>query len=454
MFKKILIANRGEIAVRIAQTCREMGIPTVAVCSTADRDAAVTRIADESVVIGPPAVRQSYLSEPAIIEAALTHGADAIHPGYGFLSEDPYFAEICQNDGITLIAPTAEVMRKIGDKSAAKTLMADAGIAVGAGSTRTIDSVVDAEMLAEKIGYPVIIKAVAGGGGRGMAVVRGPGELARLYRQTRTSAQAVFGDGRVYIERYVEDARHIEIQILCDQYGNAVHLGERDCSVQRRHQKVIEETPATDLSRELIEEMGAQAVAGATSIGFVGAGTFEFLVDPEGGHSFMEINGRIQVEHPVTEAVTGIDVVREQIRIAAGLPLEFEQRDVRPRGAALECRIIAEDADRGFLPTAGTLTEFSPPSGPFVRVDTHAYPGWRVTTDYDSLLAKVIVWGADREQAIARADRALSEFRVEGAGMTTSIPFIREVLADKRFRAGSYRTSLIDEILSERREAP
>ncbi|HEX6345798.1 acetyl-CoA carboxylase biotin carboxylase subunit [Umezawaea sp.] len=452
MIETVLIANRGEIALRVARTCRELNLRTVAVHSTADRDSAVVRLADRAVQIGPPAARRSYLHVPAIMEAAAQTGADAIHPGYGFLSEDADFAEVCEAHGLTFIGPPASVLRTLGDKATARKLMADAGLPLLPGSTETLDSAAEARALADEIGYPVIIKAAAGGGGRGMAVVREPGAFLEHYQRTRAAAQAVFEDGRVYLERYQEAARHVEVQILCDQHGNAIWLGERDCSVQRRHQKLIEETPAPGLSPELTARMGEAAVRGALAAGFVGAGTFEFLVDPDGQFTFMEVNCRIQVEHPVTEMVTGIDLVREQLLVAAGRPLTTTQERVERRGVAIECRVNAEDPSRGFAPAPGVLEEFVPPGGPFTRVDTHGFTGARVTPDYDSLLAKVIAWAPDRDQAVARVERALAEFRVRGAGVRTTIPFLAEILGHPLFRDGKHTTSLVEQVLDIERK--
>ncbi|MCX4744164.1 acetyl-CoA carboxylase biotin carboxylase subunit [Kitasatospora sp. NBC_01287] len=449
MFETVLIANRGEIALRVARACRELGIRTVAVYSTADRDSAVVRFADEAVHIGPPPAKASYLSVPAIIEAALQTGAQAIHPGYGFLSEDPDFAEICEANGIVFIGPPAQVMQQLGDKAVARTLMAEAGLPVLPGSTDALTSAAEAKQLAQQVGYPVILKAVAGGGGRGMAVVREADGLRLAYAETQAHARAVFGDERLYLERFVEDARHVEVQVLCDRHGTAIHLGERDCSVQRRHQKLIEESPAPELPPALREAMWAAAVRGASAVGFVGAGTFEFVLTPEHEFFLMEINCRLQVEHPVTELVTGVDIVREQINVAAGLPLSVRQEEVSCRGVALECRVNAEDPAREFAPAPGLLTEFVPPGGPFVRVDTHACPGWRIGPDYDSLLAKVAVWAPDREQAVARMDRALGEFRVAGAGVRTTLGFLRTTLAHPVFRAARHTTGLVATMAEE-----
>ncbi|MGP4000594.1 acetyl-CoA carboxylase biotin carboxylase subunit [Streptomyces sp. 8N706] len=450
MFSTVLIANRGEIALRIARACRELGMRTVAVYSTADRDSAVVRFADEAVHIGPAPPKASYLHVPAIIEAALLSGAQAIHPGYGFLSEDPDFAEICEANGIFFIGPSPQVMQQLGDKAAARSLMAGAGLPVLPGSTTALATPAEAKEIAQQTGFPVILKAAAGGGGRGMAIVRDPDDLLTAYKETRAHAYAVFGDDRLYLERFIEDARHVEVQVLCDRHGSAVHLGERDCSVQRRHQKLVEEAPAPNLPAELRTAMCESAVRGARSVGYVGAGTFEFVLTPSHEFYLMEINCRLQVEHPVTEMVTGVDIVREQILVAAGLPLSVSQADVAPRGVALECRVNAEDPARDFAPAPGLLTEFVPPSGPFVRVDTHAGPGWRIGPDYDSLLAKTVVWAPDRDQALARMDRALGEFRVVGEGVRTTVGFLRETLARPEFRAAEHTTALVARILGAR----
>ncbi|MFG1950394.1 acetyl/propionyl/methylcrotonyl-CoA carboxylase subunit alpha [Micromonospora sp. NPDC048830] len=447
MFDTVLIANRGEIAVRVARTCREMGIRTVAVYATPDRESAVVRQADRAVHLGPSPLKRSYLNIPAVIEAARITGAQAIHPGYGFLSEDPDFAEICAANGMTFIGPPPSVMSRLGDKALARSLLARAGLPVLPGSPEPVEHLSTAQEIAAGIGYPVIIKAVAGGGGRGMRMVRRAAEFARAYQEVRATAQAVFGDGRVYLERYLESARHVEVQVLCDRHGNAVHLGDRDCSVQRRHQKLIEEAPAPGLSESLAARMAGAAVTGALSVGYVGVGTFEFLVDGEDFY-LMEVNCRIQVEHPVTEMVTGIDLVRQQLLVAAGEPLTIGQSDVVIRGAAIECRVNAEDASRGFVPAPGLLEVFEPPAGPFIRVDTHGYPGYRVPPNYDSLLAKAVVWAPDRPQAMARMVRALDEFRIAGPGVRTSIDFVRTAINDPRFRAAEHDTTLTDRILA------
>ncbi|RZU51633.1 acetyl-CoA carboxylase biotin carboxylase subunit [Krasilnikovia cinnamomea] len=451
MFRKVLIANRGEIALRVARTCREMGVGTVAVYSTEDADSAVVRAADEKVRIGPAAAKRSYLSAPAIIEAARRTGADAIHPGYGFLSEDPDFAEICRAEGIVFIGPPPGVIADLGDKVQARRLMTRAGLPILAGSVEPLRSAEEARAVAQEVGYPVILKAAAGGGGRGMRVVTEADSFTAAYRETTGAAQALFGDARVYVERYLPDARHVEIQVLADGHGNAVHLGARDCSVQRRHQKLLEESPPPRLGADVVDRMGRLAADAARSVGYTGAGTFEFLVSPAGEFFFIEVNCRIQVEHPVTEMVTGIDLVREQLRIAAGERLALRQEDVRLHGTAVEARVNAEDPGRQFAPAPGVLSEFVPPGGPFVRVDTHGFAGYRVPAAYDSLLAKVVVWAPDREQALARMDRALQEFRVAGPGVHTTAGFLREVLHDEEFRAGRHTTAIVERILREDR---
>ncbi|HEY3258725.1 MAG TPA: acetyl-CoA carboxylase biotin carboxylase subunit, partial [Pseudonocardiaceae bacterium] len=449
MFGKVLIANRGEIALRVARACRELGIRTVAVYSTVDRDSAVVRYADEAIHIGPGPAKRSYLSMPAIIESALRTGADAIHPGYGFLSENSFFAEVCAANGIAFIGPPADVIARLGDKVAARQLMSQAGVPMLPGSLEPLSTVTEAKAVVDQIGLPVIIKAAAGGGGRGMSVVHDESEFARAYRDTRAAAQALFGDGRVYVERYLGRARHVEIQVLADGHGNVIQLGERDCSAQRRHQKLVEESPAPGLPEPLRTAMGEAAVRGARAAGYVGAGTFEFLVDPgTGGFSFMEVNCRIQVEHPVTEMVTGVDLVQEQIRVAAGERLRISQEDVQPRGAAVECRINVEDPDRGFAPAPGVLQEFVPAGGPFVRVDTHGFPGYKVPADYDSLLAKLVVWAPNREQALERMGRALEEFRISGPGVRTTAGFLGELISDPVFRRGEHSTSIVDDVLA------
>jgi acetyl-CoA carboxylase, biotin carboxylase subunit len=444
MFEKILIANRGEIALRVIRSCNELGIRTIAVHSTVDRDSAPVRAADESVQIGPASPTRSYLNAAAVLEAAARTGAEAIHPGYGFLSEDPYFADACENSGVTLIGPPAAVMARLGDKTSARATMVEAGLPLLPGSVDPLDPE-DALELADGIGYPVIVKAAAGGGGRGMRVVRRSEEFVEAYKQTQATAQILFGDGRVYVEKYLERARHVEVQVLADGHGRVIHLGERDCTMQRRHQKLVEETPAPRLPDGLAERICEAAVAGARAAGYVGAGTFEFLVQ-DGEFYFMEVNCRIQVEHPVTEMVTGIDLVREQIRVAAGHALELGQDDVERRGVAIECRINAEDPEAEFMPTPGLLHEFVPSGGAFVRVDTHAHTGYTVPPNYDSLLAKLTVWGRDREEAIGRMRRAIGEFRIEGDRVRTTGDFLRRIIDDERFRKAEHTTRLAEEL--------
>ncbi|HWB36315.1 MAG TPA: acetyl-CoA carboxylase biotin carboxylase subunit [Rugosimonospora sp.] len=450
MFESILIANRGEIAVRIARACRELGVRVIAVYSTEDRDSMVVRLADDAVAIGPAQAKLSYLNMAAVMEAARMTKAEAIHPGYGFLSENPDFAEVCEAEGVAFIGPPASVLSRLGDKTSARRIMQAAGLPLLPGCLDPVEDVEAAQELADSIGYPVIVKAAAGGGGRGLQVVPDRGGFVHSFQSSRVNAQAFFGDGRLYVERYLRSARHVEVQVLCDAYGNAVSLGARDCSVQRRYQKLVEEAPPPGLPTELVDGMCAAAVRGARSVGYVGPGTFEFLVDPDGNYYFMEVNCRIQVEHPVTEMVTGVDLIAEQIRVAAGEPLRLTQQDVQVRGASIECRINAEDPDQNFVPRSGVLTEFIPPGGPFVRLDTHAYPGYRVPHAFDSLLAKLIVWAPDRDQAITRMLRALAEFRISGDHLATTIGFLGEVLDDHRFRAAAHDTSLLPALLSER----
>jgi acetyl-CoA carboxylase biotin carboxylase subunit len=444
VIKSVLIANRGEIALRVARTCHELGLRTIAVYSDADADSAVVRFADATVRIGPSPAKSSYLSIPAVIEAARMSGADAIHPGYGFLSEDPDFAEVCAAEGFVFIGAPAPVMAALGDKASARGIMLAAGLPLLPGSRDPVTDPGEAEAFAASIGYPVIIKAVAGGGGRGMQVVSDPARFLAAFEQTGATALAIFGDGRLYIERYLESARHVEIQVLADNHGNVVHLGGRDCSLQRRQQKLVEESPVPGIPPELTADLGAAAVRGARAANYVGAGTFEFLLDPATGEFyFMEVNCRLQVEHPVTEMVTGLDLVREQIRIAAGVRLGYGQDDIVARGVAIECRINAEDPARGFAPTPGTLLRFEPPGGPFVRVDTHARPGYAIPPHYDSLLAKVIAWAPDRDGAIARMRRALGEFTAEGPAVTTTAHFLADLLDHPRFRAAEHDTAMV-----------
>ena len=442
MFKKILVCNRGEIALRIIRTCRDMGIRTVQVYSKADADSRPVELADEAVLIGPPAASRSYLHIPSIIQACLMTGAEAVHPGYGFLAQDTYFAEICRDSDITFIGPPPEVMEMMGDKSSARRLMTEAGLPIPGGTEQPLVTQDEARARAETIGYPVILKASAGGGGRGMKVVWERGELADALDDVRNTAQAVFKDNRVYLEKFIPDARHVEIQVMADRHGNVVSLGERDCSIQRRNQKLIEESPSTYIDDDLRLRMGEAAVAGARAIGYESAGTMEFLVDPDRNFYFMEMNTRIQVEHPVTEAVTGLDLIELMIRAAAGEPLPITQDDVRPRGHAIECRINAEDPANNWAGSSGMITRFVPPGGPRVRVDTHCYEGYTVPPYYDSLLAKVIVWGNDRRDAMDVMLRALGEFTLDG--IKTTIPFHRQLLEHPVFRSGDYHLDFLE----------
>ncbi|MEA2479994.1 MAG: acetyl-CoA carboxylase, biotin carboxylase subunit [Thermoleophilaceae bacterium] len=449
MFSKVLIANRGEIALRVARACRELGVKSVAVYSSADAASAVVDFADEAVQIGPPPASKSYLHIPNIIGAALKTDADAIHPGYGFLSEDPYFAEICAEHGITFIGPRPDVMENVGDKATARDLMSKAGLPLLPGTISPVNTDDEAHDIANDIGYPVIIKAVAGGGGRGMSVVWDEAQLSALYASTRATAQAIFKNSAVYIERYLAAPRHTEVQVICDNHGQGVYFGERDCSVQRRHQKLIEEAPSIHLTEETRRDIGERAVAGALSVGYTGAGTMEFLLDDDGRLYFMEMNARIQVEHPVSEMVTSSDLIQEQIRVAAGEPLSVTQDDLKLRGHAIECRVNAEDPDNNFAPAAGKLDVYVPPGGPYTRVDSHCFPGWTISPFYDSLIAKLIVWAPTRDEAINRLDRALSEFRIEGRGVKTTIPFHRRVLANDQFRSGDVTTDFLEHFLAD-----
>jgi acetyl-CoA carboxylase biotin carboxylase subunit len=449
VFEKVLIANRGEIALRVARACRELGVKCVAVYSTADRESAVVRFADEAVCIGPPPPGKSYLHIPNLIGAAQKTGADALHPGYGFLSEDPFFAEICADNDISFIGPKPDVMERVGDKAIARDLMQKAGLPLLPGTIEPVATVDEAQEIADSIGYPVIIKAVAGGGGRGMNVVRKAEDLARLYQTTRATAQAVFKDSAVYIERYLEAPRHTEVQLVCDGLGNGVYFFERDCSVQRRHQKLIEEAPSIHLSDEQRRDIGERAVNGALSVGYTGAGTMEFLLDDDGNLSFMEMNARIQVEHPVSEMITSSDLIQEQIRVAAGEPLSVSQEELQLSGHSIECRINAEDPERDFAPAAGRLDVYVPPGGPGTRVDTHGYEDYVIPPYYDSLVAKLIVHDRTREQAIARMSRALDFFVVEG--IQTSIPLHRRILRDPEFAAGRFSTRFMERFLQRSR---
>jgi acetyl-CoA carboxylase, biotin carboxylase subunit len=443
MFKKILVANRGEIAVRIIRAARTLGIPAVAVFSTADRDALHVRMADERVCIGPPSPEESYLNIPAIIGAAMTLRADAIHPGYGFLSENGDFAEACQSSGITFIGPRVRAIRLMGDKPRARKMMARAEIPVLPGSIGAVDGLEDAKKVARDVGYPVLLKAAAGGGGRGLRIARSESDLVRVFQVAQAEGEASFGNGQVYVEKYLERARHIEFQILADQHKHVVHLGERDCSIQRRYQKVIEEAPSTALDDELRAQMGRVAVRAAEIVGYNNVGTIEFLLAADRRFYFIEMNTRIQVEHPVTEMTTGIDIVEDSLRAAAGEPLGLSQEDVGFRGHAVECRVNAEDPDTQ-LPSPGVVTSFIPPGGFGVRVDTHLHAGYAIPIYYDSLIAKVITHGRSRDEALARMRAALRECVVEG--IKTNIPMHLKILDHPVFRAGKTHTKFLEEI--------
>ncbi|MGD0484878.1 MAG: acetyl-CoA carboxylase biotin carboxylase subunit [Gemmatimonadales bacterium] len=442
MFKKVLIANRGEIALRVIRACRELGVATVAVYSEADRESLHVRFADDDVCIGPAPARDSYLKIPQLIAAAEITGADAIHPGYGFLAENADFADIVRASNIVFIGPTAEQIRKMGDKAEARHLAQEAGVPIIPGSDGPVGDADEAVVVARELGFPVIIKAAAGGGGKGMRVAPDEEDFARHFQLARSEALAAFGNDAVYLEKYLARPRHIEIQILGDTFGRIVHLSERDCSVQRRHQKLIEEAPSPALTPELRAAMGEAAIHLSRRIGYVGAGTVEFLLNGDGRFYFMEMNTRIQVEHPVTEMCTGWDLVKEQIRIAAGEPLSIPETDLTLRGHAIECRVNAEDPARNFQPCPGLITTFHPPGGPGVRVDTHIYAGYQVPPYYDSLLAKVIVHGHDRQEALARMHQALDGFIIEG--VTTTIPFLTRVIAHPAFRAGDVDTKFLE----------
>jgi acetyl-CoA carboxylase biotin carboxylase subunit len=447
VFSKILIANRGEIAVRVIRACRELGIRTVAVFSQADAEALHVELADEAVCIGPPPASQSYLKLDRIISSAEVSGAQAIHPGYGFLAENPHFAEVCEQCGIAFIGPSAASIRLMGDKAAARRTAEAEGVPILPGSRHPIRDLDDAKRLAREIGFPLIIKASAGGGGKGMRVVGRPEDLESSLATAAAEAAAAFGDAAVYAERYLADPRHVEFQILMDGEGNGVHLGERDCSIQRRHQKLVEESPSPVLSDAKRQAMGRAALRVAKASGYRNAGTVEFLLDPQGGFYFMEMNTRIQVEHPVTEMVTGLDLVKAQIRIAAGEALGITQADVRIAGHSLECRINAEDPVR-FLPSPGRVTTLRFPGGPGVRVDSHAYAGYTVPPYYDSLLAKLIVHAPSRAEAIARMQRALDEVRIEG--IKTTVPLHQKIVRDPDFLAGRTSTGFLLRLLQER----
>ena len=448
MIEKVLIANRGEIALRIHRACQEMGIGTVAVHSTADSEAMWVRLADETVCIGPPEVSKSYLNIPAIISAAEVAGADAIHPGYGFLSENARFAAIVEEHGITFIGPKPEHIRTMGDKVLAKFTMKELGIPVVPGSDGAVDKIEGAREISADIGYPVLIKASAGGGGRGMKVAQGPAEIDHAFQTARNEARAAFGDDAVYIEKFVSTPRHIEVQILADEYGNVVHLGERDCSLQRRHQKILEEAPSPQLQPDAREEIGLRVTTAIQALGYRGAGTVEFLY-ADGEFYFIEMNTRLQVEHPVTEMITGIDIVQEQIRIADGEPLSYTQSDISFTGHAIECRINAEDPST-FAPAPGMITDYHPPGGLGVRVDSAAYAGYKVPPFYDSLIAKLVVHGSNREKCLMRLNRALEEYVI--GGIDTTAPIHQALMTNGEFRDGHYNIHWLEGFIERRSE--
>jgi acetyl-CoA carboxylase biotin carboxylase subunit len=443
LFRKILIANRGEIAVRIIRACKELGIKTVAVYSDIEKDSMHVRLADESVCIGPAQSSQSYLNIPGILSAAEITDSEAVHPGYGFLAENPHFAEACHTSGITFVGPSSEIIRLGGDKAKARQIMKRKGVPVVPGSDGPVGSEEMVIKVAKKIGFPVILKASAGGGGKGMRIVNEEKDLEQAFYLAQREALTAFGNSELYVEKYIPDMRHVEVQIMADGKGNVIHLGERDCSIQRRHQKLIEESPspiATDKFRKKIGEYGIKA---AKALKYKNVGTIEFIVDSAGDIYFMEVNTRVQVEHPVTEAVTGIDIIKEQIKLAAGLPLEYKQSAIRPSGHAIECRINAEDPER-FIPYPGKITFYYQPGGPDVRVDTAAYSGWVVPSQYDSLIAKLIVHGRNRTEAIGTMKRALDEFIIEG--IRTTIPFHKKVFSHQDFISGEFNTGFVEKI--------
>jgi acetyl-CoA carboxylase biotin carboxylase subunit len=449
LFRKVLIANRGEIALRVIRACHELGVQTVAVYSEADRDSLHVRFADEDVCIGPPQAAESYLSVPRIIAAAEVTGAEAIHPGYGFLAENAEFSEICGRSGIVFIGPTPEQIRAMGDKATARRTMMEVGVPTVPGSPDVVDDPEEALAIAREIGFPIMIKASAGGGGKGMRIARSPDTFSDLLVAARNEARAAFGEAGVYLERAIERPRHVEFQVFGDSHGRVVHLGERDCSIQRRHQKLIEEAPSPALTPELRQTMGEAAIRAAEAIDYVGAGTVEFLLDRDGSFFFIEMNTRIQVEHPVTEVTTGLDLVKEQIRVAAGEPMSFPNGcEMKHRGHAIEFRINAEDPERGFAAGPGKVVTFHPPGGPGVRLDTHVYGGYTVPPYYDSLLAKLIVSGNSRAEALVRARNALESFVIEG--IPTTIPVLAEITRNDEFVRGDVDTHFLERFLEER----
>ncbi|MEK6672381.1 MAG: acetyl-CoA carboxylase biotin carboxylase subunit [Nitrospirota bacterium] len=444
MFRKILIANRGEISVRIIRACREMDIRTVAVYSDIEKESMHVRLADEAVCIGPATSSQSYLNIPAILSAAEITDSEAIHPGYGFLAENPHFAEACVTSGITFIGPSSENIRVGGDKAKARQILKRRGVPVVPGSDGPLTSEDLAVKTAKKIGFPVILKASAGGGGKGMRIVNEEKDLEQAFYLAQREALAAFGSGELYLEKYITEMRHIEVQIMADNTGNVIHLGERDCSIQRRHQKLLEESPSTISSEKFRKMIGDLAIKAAKAIKYRNVGTIEFIVEPDGNVYFIEMNTRVQVEHPVTEAVTGIDIIKEQIKLAAGMPLDFRQGSIKMNGHSIECRINAEDPER-FIPSPGRITFFYQPGGPGIRVDTAAYSGWSVPSQYDSLIAKLIVHGRDRQEAISKMKRALDEFIVEG--IKTTIPLHRKIMSHKAFVEGDYNTGFLEKVI-------
>jgi acetyl-CoA carboxylase biotin carboxylase subunit len=444
MFKKILIANRGEIAVRIIRSCRELGISSVAIYSEADRESLHVQLADEAYCVGPTASKESYLNTTNIISVAKLTGCEAIHPGYGFLSENADFAELCNDCGITFIGPNYHSILKMGDKSTARDTMKSAGVPIVPGSDGIIEDIDKAIELGINIGFPVIVKATAGGGGKGMRVAYNESELEKAISQSQKEAEAAFGNPGVYLEKYVENPRHIEIQVIADKHGNVVHLGERDCSIQRRHQKLIEEAPSPVLNSELRNEMGSAAILAAKAVDYYSAGTVEFLLDKHGKFYFMEMNTRIQVEHPVTEYITGVDLIREQISVAYGNPLSFTQDEIKINGHAIECRINAENPAKNFMPSAGLIEAYLPPGGYGVRVDSACYQGYSISPFYDSMVAKLIVYGKDRNEAIQRMKRALDEFVIDGKSIKTTIPFHRKLLEHPLFIEGNFDTGFLE----------
>jgi len=452
MFDKILIANRGEIALRVIRTCRELGVRTVAVFSDADRDTPAVWEADEAYPIGHPPALESYLNIDRLVDVAVRAGARAIHPGYGFLAENPLFARRCAEAGLVFIGPSSEAMEKMGDKAMARRTMQAAGVPIIPGTLDGVTTAAEARKAAREVGFPLLLKPVAGGGGKGMRAVRKPEELTDAFRMSQSEARKAFGDDRIYLERHLQEPRHIEIQILADSLGNVIHMGERECSIQRRHQKMIEEAPSPVIAPIQRERLGGWACQAARSAGYAGAGTVEFLMDRSGEFFFLEMNTRLQVEHPVTEMITGIDIVRKQLEVATGQAIGLSQDDIRFRGAAIECRISSEDPEKGFLPSSGVIERYEPPAGPWVRIDSGVVIGSEITLYYDPLFAKLIVWAEDRWTAIARMIRALEEFRI--VGIKTTLPFHRKVMESERFRKGEYHTGFLDEAGLQDTETP